>query len=122
MFSDVAHYQQLWHSVWPSMDVIQVTSAGAYDTFSAGGATAVTGNAAMTGGTWNYGVNFGGPTKSSWTSGKDTDRAMYGVRGEGMFGNSFIGDSAYSTANGGTGIFASPVSMCPGTAGSVCKG
>ena len=62
---------------------------------------------------WNYGANFGGPTKSSWTSGKVTDRAMYGVRKEGMFGNSFVGDSAYSTSYGGTGIQGF-VTMCQG--------
>ena len=113
MFQDVAHFSQLFHSVWPASDVIQVTASGGADTFSAGGSSSVTDNAVMTTGSWNYGVDFGGPTKSSWTSGKVTDRAMYGVRKEGMFGNSFTGDSAYSTSYGGTGIQGF-VTMCQG--------
>ena len=111
MFQDIAHFQTLFHSVWPASDVIQVDAAGAFDTFNAGGVS-VTGNAVMTTGSWNYGVDFGGPTKSSWTSGANTDRAMHGVRGEGMFGNSFTGDSAYATSVGGTST--TGVTMCQG--------
>ena len=69
--------------------------------------------AVVTTGSWNYGVDFGGPTKSSWTSGANTDRAMHGVRGEGAFGNSFVGDSAYAATTGGTST--AGVTMCQGT-------
>ena len=37
-----------------------------------------------TGSTWNYGSNFGGPTKSSWTSGADI---VHDGMNEGMFGS-----------------------------------
>ena len=117
MFQDIAHVQSLFHSVWPASDVVQFTAAGASDTFAAGGITTVTGNAVMSSGSWNYAVNFGGPTKASWTSGSDTDRAMHGVRHEGMFGTSFTGDSAYAVSYGGTGANNSGVSsvvMCQG--------
>ena len=117
MFSDVAHFSQLYHSVWPAMTVIQVTDVdasgggGGVDPASNGGGPV------MTSGTWNYGVNFGGPTKSSWTSGKDTDRGFYGTRHEGMFGNSYVGDSAYSTSYGGIGTTVSAsVTMCQNNA------
>ena len=115
MFSDVAHFSQLFHSVWPSMDVIQVTASGGADTFSAGGSSSVTDNAVMTTGSWNYGVDFGGPTKSSWTSGADT---VHGGATEGMFGSFGVVDSAYS----GTSTVGSIIGLCPGTAGSICRG
>ena len=44
-------------------------------------AASVDGN---TGSTWNYGSNFGGPTKSSWTSGADI---VHDGMNEGMFGS-----------------------------------
>ena len=69
-----------------------------------------------TGSTWNYGSNFGGPTKSSWTSGKDT---VHGITGaDGMFGSWGVSDSAYS----GTSTVGSVIALCPGTAGSICRG
>ena len=74
------------------------------------------------GSTWNYGSNFGGPTRSGWTSGADTIRSG---STEGMFGTWGVVDSGY---NGGTTTIAgytfvnSKISMCAGTAGAVCRG
>jgi len=75
-------------------------------------AASVDGN---TGSTWNYGQNFGGPTKATWTSGKDT---VHGGMAEGMFGSFGVIDSAYS----GSGAVGSVIGLCPGTAGSICRG
>ena len=122
-FSDIVHFQQLVystsHTVWPA-----VTEANNYglqtadgDKFpgsnvvcdSSGGLCTqfVTGNM---GSSWNYGDNFGGPTKSTWTSGADTDHSIFGSWGvvdegydgfdEGM--NGLIPLCKYSSVSSGT--------------------
>lgn len=46
-------------------------------------------NLGLQGATWNYGSNFGGPLKSTWTSGADTVHdggvGMYGKFGTGEY-------------------------------------
>mmetsp|Transcript_60812 Transcript_60812/g.143186 ORF Transcript_60812/g.143186 Transcript_60812/m.143186 type:complete len:97 (+) Transcript_60812:25-315(+) len=65
MFADVVHFQNLFSSDWPAVTL--------------GDSGSESGN---NGAVWNYGQNFGGPTKASWTSGADT---VHGG-GVGMFG------------------------------------
>jgi hypothetical protein len=52
---------------------------------------------------WNYGANFGGPTKSTWTSGANS--LTMGVSsvytGKGMFGRWAVGDDMYDDDQGG---------------------
>ena len=91
-FSDIAHFQTLFTSVWPATDISDVATAD-------GGNTAAT---------WNYGADFGGPTKATWTSGAIS---KHSGEAEGMFGSFGIVDSAYAS-----------ITLCPGTAGSVCRG
>ena len=91
-FSDIAHFQTLFTSVWPATDISDVATAD-------GGNTAAT---------WNYGADFGGPTKATWTSGAIS---KHSGEAEGMFGSFGIVDSAYTA-----------ITLCPGTAGSVCRG
>jgi len=98
MFADIAHFQTLFTSDWPATVISDAAS--------------VDGN---TGSTWNYGSNFGGPTKATWTSGKDT---VHSGMAEGMFGSFGVVDSAYS----GTSTVGSIIGLCPGTAGSICRG
>jgi hypothetical protein len=99
-FHDLVHFQTLFTSDWPATQISD--------------ATGVDGNTAST---WNYGADFGGPTKSTWTSGAIS---KHNGEAEGMFGSFGIVDSAYS----GTGAVGSvfPLGLCPGTAGSVCRG
>jgi hypothetical protein len=97
-FSDIQHFQALFTSDWPAT---QISDAATVD-----------GNTAAT---WNYGADFGGPTKSSWTSGAIS---KHSGEAEGMFGSFGIVDSAYS----GTGAVGSLITLCAGTAGAVCRG
>jgi hypothetical protein len=97
-FSDIQHFQALFTSDWPAT---QISDAASVD-----------GNTAST---WNYGADFGGPTKASWTSGAIS---KHSGSAEGMFGSFGIVDSAYS----GTSTVGSIITLCPGTAGSVCRG
>ena len=97
-FHDILHFQTLFTSDWPATVISD--------------ASTVDGNTAAT---WNYGADFGGPTKSSWTSGAIS---KHGGEAEGMFGSFGIVDSPYS----GTGAVGSIIALCPGTAGSVCRG
>ena len=97
-FHDILHFQTLFTSDWPAT---QISDAASVD-----------GNTAST---WNYGSDFGGPTKASWTSGAIS---KHSGSAEGMFGSFGIVDSAYS----GTGTVGSIIALCPGTAGSVCRG
>ena len=75
---------------------------------------------------WNYGANFGGPTKSTWTSGANslTGGVDGNKTGQGMFGKFGVVDTSYSRDDGGQPNFRNPqvVTMCAGTAGSVCRG
>jgi len=71
---------------------------------------------------WNYGDNFGGPTKSTWTSGANTSHNVMG----GYWG---VVDSGYKSNVAGSDTSAygfdqinKAISVCPGTAGSVCRG
>jgi hypothetical protein len=89
-FSDIVHFQTLFSSEWPAATISDAATNG--------------GN---TGSTWNYGSNFGGPTRAGWTSGADT---VHGGAAEGMFGSFGVEDDNYGPT------------LCPGTAGSVCKG
>lgn len=65
---------------------------------------------------WNYGANFGGPTKSTWTSGADS--LTGGVAGnktaQGMFGKFGIVDTSYAATDGGEPNTLTPqvVTMC----------
>ena len=63
-----------------------------------------------TGSTWNYGQNFGGGTNSP------TDHTWPGTWG--------VADTAYSTYDTSWGLTTANanISLCPGTAGSVCAG
>ena len=97
-FSDIQHFQALFTSDWPAT---QISDAASVD-----------GNTAST---WNYGADFGGPTKASWTSGAIS---KHSGSAEGMFGSFGIVDSAYS----GTSTVGSIITLCPGTAGAVCRG
>ena len=57
---------------------------------------------------WNYGANFGGPSKATWTSGANSltagswDKDTPTTNG-GMFGVYSVADPSYSTGNGGFG-------------------
>ena len=63
-----------------------------------------------TGSTWNYGQNFGGGTNSP------TDHTWPGTWG--------VADTAYSTYDSSWGLTTlnANISLCPGTARSVCAG
>ena len=52
---------------------------------------------------WNYGANFGGPTKSTWTSGADscTTGMACNKNGVGMFGTKYVADPSYEEDDGG---------------------
>ena len=70
-------------------------------------------------GSRNYGANFGGPTKATWTSGANSlsagvgGTADYYGSGVGMFGKYAVGDTSYAYENGGTDGD-SIVTMCQG--------
>jgi len=110
-FADIAHFQILYCTYVG--DVCVSPSIGFSSDWPA--TTISDANDGNTGSTWNYGSNFGGPTKSSWTSDKDT---VHSGMKEGMFGSFGVVDSAYS----GTGAVGSIIGLCPGTAGSICRG
>ena len=76
-------------------------------------------------GSRNYGANFGGPTKATWTSGADSlsagvgGTADYYGSGVGMFGKYAVGDTSYHFANGGlasVGDGDPMITMCQGNA------
>ena len=52
---------------------------------------------------WNYGANFGGPTKSTWTSGANslTMGVSSAYTGKVMFGRWAVGDDMYDDDQGG---------------------
>ena len=66
---------------------------------------------------WNYGANFGGPTKAAWTSGADSLTAgnSAATSGKGMFGKYAISDNNYDDDDGGTASSsAMKIHMCDG--------
>ena len=66
---------------------------------------------------WNYGANFGGPTKSTWTSGANSLTAgnSAATTGQGMFGRYAVSDNNYDDDDGGTANNASmKIHMCDG--------
>ena len=95
-FADVAHFTQLptWSSVWPGVTISDDSTAD-------GGLTASA---------WNYGSNFGGPTSTSWTSGKDTVHNDTTSTG-GMFGSFGVQETSNAKPD-----------LCAGLAASVCRG
>ena len=67
--------------------------------------------------TWNYGANFGGPTKSTWTSGANSLTAgnSAATKGQGMFGKYAVSDNNYDDDDGGTASSeAMKIHMCDG--------
>jgi hypothetical protein len=60
---------------------------------------------------WNYGANFGGPTKSTWTSGADslTMGNPKALQGSGMFSSHYVADPNYGIEDGGV-----PACVCVG--------
>jgi|LauGreDrversion2_3_1035106.scaffolds.fasta_scaffold103934_1 hypothetical protein len=52
---------------------------------------------------WNYGANFGGPTKATWTSGANslTSGNPGSLTGSGMFSTHYVADPNYGTEDGG---------------------
>ena len=54
---------------------------------------------------WNYGANFGGPTKSTWTSGANsiTMGTSASYSGKGMFGKYAVTTDNYNYYEGGLG-------------------
>jgi len=74
-FQDIAHFQNLaFSSEWPAATISDSAT-----------------NGGLTGSAWNYGSNFGGPTKAGWTSGADTVHSG----GEGAFGIFGVEDDNY---------------------------
>ena len=108
-FADITHFTSLFTSDWPAVEISEAAT-----------------NDGNTGSAWNYGSNYGGPTKSTWTSGADslTGGVLGNKTGQGMFGKFGVADTSYSADVGGQPNFLTPqvVSMCSGTAGAVCRG
>jgi hypothetical protein len=81
-FSDISHFTQLtatFSSVWPAATISDdATQPGT-----------------LTASAWNYGSNFGGPTKTSWTSGADTAHSYTDATG-GIFGSFGVDDENYN--------------------------
>ena len=73
---------------------------------------------------WNYGANFGGPTKSSWTSGADsiTMGKSDSWSNKGMFGKYAVTTDNYAYEEGGLGSGSADnkyeIHMCGGGEGS----
>jgi len=71
---------------------------------------------------WNYGANFGGPTKSTWTSGADslTMGVASDYSGVGMFGKFAVGSNNYDNDDGGNATNkALKIRMCDGVNANV---
>ena len=103
MFADLLHLKTmvLFHSDWPGAEIQQdcTLGSGAGHSTSASWhgisqawhcASTSTYNMA-----WNYGANFGGPTKSTWTSGANSLSAG-NSDGKGAFGSFFLAEPRYA--------------------------
>ena len=113
-----------WRSHVQAQDVLDT-----HDTCSGNSSTNYCVSTTLSTAKWNYGANFGGPTKSTWTSGSNSLTAGVAANsnGAGMMGHYFIGDPSYEDVYGGTAGWMQnnvdhAVSMCAGTAGAVCRG
>jgi hypothetical protein len=147
-FADIVHFNSLlvtdssdW-SVWPAVTIAkptEVNTDGQQFAYIAKGVPADGWTCSSddgckafldggSGANWNYGSNFGGPTKSTWTSGADTAHDVLGGGGWGFA----VMDSGYGSfmagANAQDGTYDNgsqmnvKISVCPGTAGATCRG
>jgi hypothetical protein len=70
---------------------------------------------------WNYGANFGGPSKTTWTSGANSitmgTSDSHSADG-GMFGKYAVADGAYDYNAGGIEEYSWEIPMCGGGRGS----
>jgi hypothetical protein len=130
-------------SVWPAVTIAKPTELntnnGAMVAYIDKGVPAAGWTCSTTGGCkvfvdgasgalWNYGDNFGGPTKSTWTSGANTNHGAmpktwsYGVVDSG-YGSSEAGTNSMSSFGSATGDINSRISMCTATtSGANCRG